>query len=118
MDIEDIKYSMLSCINQLRKKHKLRPYQLIESDIAQKHSQYLFDTKSDDHINRIDHIGKDSTSPYDRVQLSGIDCSHASENICSTESVVTIRKAVEDLRFNSKNHRLNLLSKHYTHIIV
>ena len=58
MSLHDIQSSMLSYINTIRNKKSLKSLSLLDNNVAQEHSTYLYNAKKDLTLSYEDHFGK------------------------------------------------------------
>ncbi len=121
MSLSDIQSSMLSYINTIRTKKWLKKLSLLENNVAQNHSSYLFSEKQDLSLSYEDHFGANWESVLDRVREAQIPIDEnfekkkAGENIASSHMTV---RAIVDAWLQSPTHAENLLCKDFDAICV
>lgn len=121
MSLHDIQNSMLSYINTIRASKWLKQLSLLQNNVAQNHSSYLFFEKKDLSLDYEDHFGKNWESILERVRAAqiaideGFKKKKAGENIASSRMTV---KAIVDAWLQSPTHAENLLCKDFDAISV
>lgn len=129
MSLKDIQSATLTAVNDLRAEHKLKKLKLLDCDVAQQHSQYLYDSDNDKTLEYLDHFGPNGESIEERVQESfkrvgnkwklydGYDYEPCAENIASVNWGTTVNRAM-NAWLSSKGHREALLYEHWDAIAV
>lgn len=121
MSLSDIQSSMLSYINTIRNKKSLKSLSLLDNNVAQEHSSYLYNAKKDLTLSYEDHFGKNWEPVLERVREAQIPVDEdfkkkkAGENIASSDMTV---RAIVDAWLQSQYHAENLLCKDFDAICV
>ena len=119
MEFSDIQKGFLGCINRVRIKAWLKQLKLYNSDLAQHHAQYLFESRTGDVLDPDDHYddkgrsiserAKDEKIPIDNENCRG-DCDRIWENLATSN--MTIQQTV-DKWLASPGHRRQIYSPSY-----